>query len=115
MRNSTDMERVADIATLRRLQAHGALAVLFGSEDCSVCKTLQPRIQRMLENDFPRMRSVYVDCQASPDICAQHRVFSLPVFKAFIEGMVIAEEVGVFSIRQLRETLDRPYSVWQSS
>lgn len=115
MQNNTDMESVTDIATLQRLQANGALAILFGGENCNVCKSLQPQLKLMLEQDFPDMRSVYVDCEVSPEICAQYGVFSLPVVKAFIEGMMIAEEVGVFSIGQLRKTLDRPYSMWQAS
>ena len=115
MRNDTEMERVTDIAVLRRLQASGALAILFGGESCNVCKSLQPRLKLMLEQEFPDMRSVYVDCGVSPEICAQYGVFSLPVVKAFIDGMMIAEEVGVFSIGELKKTLDRPYSVWQAS
>lgn len=115
MHNDTEMERVADITTLQRLQANGALAILFGGESCNVCKSLQPRLKLMLEQEFPAMRSVYVDCGVSPEICAQYGVFSLPVVKAFIEGMMIAEEVGVFSVGGLKRTLGRPYSVWQAS
>jgi thioredoxin-like negative regulator of GroEL len=109
------MERVTDISTLQRLKEKGALVILFGGESCNVCNSLQPRLRLMLEQDFPGMRGVYVDCAVSPEICAQHGVFTLPVVKAFIEGMMIAEEVGVFSIGELRKTLDRPYSIWQSS
>ena len=114
MQHNTEMERVTDIATLQSLQANGAVAILFGSESCNVCKSLRPRLRLMLEQHFPDMRSVYVDCGESPGICAQFGVFSLPVVKAFIEGMTIAEEVGVFSIGELRKTLDRHYSVWQA-
>ena len=108
------MQNVTDIAMLQRLQANGALAILFGGENCNVCKSLQPQLKLMLEQNFPEMRSVYVDCEMSPEICAQYGVFSLPVVKAFIEGMMIAEEVGVFSIEQLRKTLNRPYAMWQA-
>jgi thioredoxin-like negative regulator of GroEL len=109
------MERVTDIATLQRLKQHGALVILFGGESCNVCRSLRPRLRLMLEQDFPDIRGVYVDCGVSPEICAQFGVFTLPVVKAFIEGMMIADEVGVFSIGELKKTLDRPYTMWQSS
>ena len=70
-----------------------------------VCKSIRPQLKAMLDEHFPKMQSVYVDCETSPEICAQFSVFSLPVVKVFIEDKLIAEEFGSFSISQLKETL----------
>ena len=61
------------------------------------------------------MKAVYVDCEVSAEICAQHSVFSLPVVKAYIHGLKVAEENGAFSIKQLMQKLERPYTMWQES
>ena len=109
------MKNISDINLLKHLASEGALFILFGGDNCSVCKSIRPQLQVMLEHNFPQMHCVYVDCGASPEICAQYGVFSLPVVKAYIDGMVIAKEVGAFSIKQLIKTLERPYTMWLSS
>jgi thioredoxin len=109
------MKNITDIDLLKHLAPEGALFILFGGESCSVCKSIRPQLQAMLEKNFPEMHSAYVDCGASPEICAQYGVFSLPVIKAYIDGMMAAEEVGAFSIKQLIPTLERPYTMWKAS
>lgn len=108
------MQHMTDINQLNHMKSRGALFILFGGAHCSVCQSLLPQLTLMLEQHFPNMHGVYIDCEKSPDICAQHSVFSLPVVKAYIDGMKIAEQARVFSIKQLIQTLERPYSMWKS-
>lgn len=109
------MQTLTDTNTLKQMEFNGALLILFGAENCAVCKSLRPKLDSILEQEFPEMHAVYIDCKLSPDICAQHSVFSLPVVKAYIDGMKIAEESGAFSIRQLIQTIHRPYAMWRES
>jgi len=106
------MKSITDISLIETLSSNGALFILFGGPTCGVCKSLRPQLKAMLEERFPEMQSAYVDCETSPKICAQFSVFSLPVVKVFIEDKLIVEEFGAFSISQLKEKLDRPYSMW---
>lgn len=106
------MKKITDINLIKSLASEGALFILFGGTTCGVCKSLRPQLKAMLEQNFPDMQGVYIDCEVSPEICAQYSVFSLPVVKVYIEGMLVAEEAGSFSIKQLIQTLERPYSMW---
>ena len=106
------MKSITDISLIEDLSSKGALFILFGGPACGVCKSIRPQLKVMLEEHFPEMQSAYVDCETSPEICAQFSVFSLPVVKVFIDNKLIAEEFGAFSIYQLKEKLDRPYSLW---
>jgi len=106
------MKSIANITLIENQSSKGALFILFGGSTCGVCKSIRPQLKAMLDEHFPEMNSVYVDCEASPEICAQFSVFSLPVVKVFIEDKLIVEEFGAFSISQLKEKLDRPYSMW---
>lgn len=108
------MQPITDINLLNHMKSNGALFILFGGAHCAICQSLLPQLTSMLEQQFPDMRGVYVDCETSPDICAQHSVFSLPVVKAYIDGMKIAEEVRAFSIKQLAQTIERPYAMWKN-
>ena len=106
------MKSISNISLIEDLSSKGALFVLFGGPACGVCKSIRPQLKVMLDEHFPEMQSVYVDCETSPEICAQFSVFSLPIVKVFIEDKLIVEEFGSFSISQLKEKLDRPYSLW---
>ena len=109
------MQNITDIVLLDQMISEGALLVLFCGADCAVCQSIRPQLTSMLEQQFPDMQSVYVDCKASPELCAQHGVFSLPVVKVYIEGMIIAEEVRAFSLNQLMQTIEKPYVMWKAS
>lgn len=107
------MQHITDIDLLNQMKSNGALFILFGGAHCSICQSLRPQLTAMIEKQFPDMRAVYVDCEKSPDICAQHSVFSLPVVLAYIDGMKIAEEGRAFSLKQLSQTIERPYDMWR--
>ncbi len=109
------MQNITDLETLERLKAEGAVFILFGGKHCTVCHSLRPQLASMLDQHFPDMRSVYVDCETSPEICAQHSVFSLPVVNVYIEGMLVTEDARAFSLSKLMQSIERPYAMWKKS
>jgi len=108
------MQNITDINLLKQIKSNGAVFILFGGAHCSVCQSILPQLESMLSQQFPEMHAFYVDCEKSPDICAQHNVFTLPVVKAYIDGMKVAEEARAFSLKQLKESLERPYAMWKN-
>lgn len=105
------MQIINDQAELNKSKA-GAAFLLFGGRDCGVCQTLKPRIEAMLTEEFPKLSGYYVDCHDSGSVvCAQERVFSLPLVQVWFEGQKFAEFGRVFSMGQLREAIARPYQV----
>lgn len=108
------MQTITELDQLDRLKAQGALFILFGGERCSVCQSLKPQLASIIEQQFAGMQAVYVDCEKSPEICAQHSIFSLPVVMVTIDGMKVVELARVFSIGQLIESIQRPYELWKN-
>jgi thioredoxin-like negative regulator of GroEL len=108
----SNMETVSNPEKLDLARQSGALFILFGGEHCNVCHTLRPQLTAMLKQHFPQMKAVYIDCGASPEICAQHSVFSLPAVKVYIEGMLAVEDARSFSLGDLRQRIERPYKIW---
>lgn len=107
------MQDITDIDQLNELKSKGALFILFGGEHCSVCQSLRPQLASILEQQFSDMLAVYIDCEKSPEICAQHSVFTLPVVMAYIDGLKIIEMARVFSVGQLMQGIERPYKLWK--
>jgi thioredoxin-like negative regulator of GroEL len=106
MRNITDLEE------LEKLRDTQAIFILFGGEHCQVCKALRPKLSDRLHSQFPKLQAIYIDCEKSPEICAQFSVFSLPAVKVFIEGGLITEDARAFGMHELMQRIERSYSLW---
>ena len=109
------MHEITDIEELDKLKTAGALLILFGGKQCSVCHAIRPQLENMLASHYPDITSVYIDCETSPEICAQYNVFTLPVVQFFIEGMKITEFARSFSVEQLRQSMKRSYTMWHET
>lgn len=109
------MREITDLEELAKMKASGAVFILFGGKHCNVCHALRPQLVNMLESHYPDITSAYIDCEVSPDICAQHSVFTLPVVQFYIEGLKVTEFARSFSIEQLRQAMQRSYSIWHES
>ena len=109
------MHEITDIEKLGKLKTSGAVFILFGGKHCNVCHALRPQLENMLESHYPDITSAYIDCEASPDICAQHSVFTLPVVQFYIEGKKVTEFARSFSIEQLRQSMYRSYTIWREN
>jgi thioredoxin-like negative regulator of GroEL len=112
---STAMHQITDIERLEKMKSLDAVLILFGGKQCNVCRVLRPQLENMLASYYPEMQAAYIDCEVSPDICAQHGVFSLPVVKVYIEGMKITEFARSFSVDQLRQSIYRSYNIWHEN
>ncbi|WP_108445162.1 thioredoxin family protein [Halomonas denitrificans] len=106
------MTPVADRAAFEAtLAAHPAVLVLFGGRACGVCQAIKPRLEALLAAEFPRLEACYADCQGeAAALCAQRRIFSLPVVELWFDGQRFATFARVFSLAEVRRALERPYA-----
>ncbi len=109
------MHEINDIEKFVKMKATGAVFILFGGKQCNVCQALRPQLENMLESHYPDITSAYIDCEVSPEICAQHSVFTLPVVQFYIEDKKITEFARSFSIEQLRQSMQRSYTMWHEN
>jgi thioredoxin-like negative regulator of GroEL len=94
------------------LQSNAAVLQLYGGASCGVCQAIKPQLERLSSEEFPKLVTAYVDCQASAGpLCATQGIFSLPVVQLWFEGQRFAEFVRVFSIGEVRAALERPYGL----
>jgi thioredoxin 1 len=108
------MQTISTAQQLEQLNSNSALLVLFGGPHCGVCVAIKPKIERLMMQAFPDIALAYVDCEQNPDICAQHRVFSLPATKFYIEGQLCLEMARSFSVKELASQIERIYSLWKA-
>ena len=94
------------------LQSNPAVLVLFGGPHCGVCQALKPQLEKLANDEFPKLVTAYIDCQeAAGPVCAARGIFSLPVVQLWFGGQRFAEFARVFSIGEVRSALERPYGL----
>jgi thiol-disulfide isomerase/thioredoxin len=93
------------------LDGEPGVLVYFSTPSCQVCKALRPKVADLLVTEFPRMRSLYVDCTRAPDIAARFSVFAVPTLVVFLEGREWIRKGRSFAIAELRAELARPYGL----
>lgn len=109
------METLVDAESLAQ-HRQGNVLVMFGGADCSVCQAMKPKIEQLLEREFPELHAVYLDCHGQADsVCAQEGVFTLPLVQLWFDGKKFAEFSRVFAIGQVRDAIARPYEVMYDS
>ncbi|NWO04149.1 thioredoxin family protein [Marinobacter nauticus] len=94
------------------LQSSPAVLLLYGGASCGVCQAIKPQLEKLVSEEFPRLVTAYIDCQATAGpLCAARGIFSLPVVQLWFEGQRFAEFVRVFSLGEVRAALERPYGL----
>lgn len=75
----------------------------FWAEWCRPCKTISPILEKIVNEANGNLRLAKVNIDLNPNLAMQYNVRSIPTVKAFIEGHVATEIVGVQPENRIRE------------
>jgi len=101
-----------DFKNLKNLVAEKtAILLYFYNDNCAPCKVLRPKVQEMLETDFPAMEFVLINAEQFPLIAAEYGVFASPTLLVFFEGKEFIRESKNISISELHEKIERYYNL----
>jgi putative thioredoxin len=78
----------------------------FWAEWCHPCKTLGPILEKIVNEANGSLRLAKVNIDQNPNLAMQFNVRSIPTVKAFIEGQVATEFVGVQPEARLRKLIN---------
>ena len=93
------------------LEKHDAIFIYFNSSSCNVGEALAPKVMKLIETTFPKMKFFYVDREMSPDIAARFSVFVEPTILTFFAGKETLRKSRHFSMDELENAMSRPYSI----
>jgi putative thioredoxin len=79
----------------------------FWAEWCKPCKTLSPMLESLAHEAGGGFRLAKVNVDHSPNIALRFGVRSIPTIKAFTQGEVVGEVVGLQPEPRLREFINR--------
>ncbi len=92
------------------IQTEDAALFYFSHEACNVCKVLKPKLLDLILDEFPKIKTYYVDTQNYPDIAGQNSVFAVPTIIIFFDKNEYIRKSRNISIAVLKRELQRPYS-----
>jgi thiol-disulfide isomerase/thioredoxin len=91
------------------LKQENTSALYFTSPGCGVCHTLKPKLEAMLQAEFPLIQFIEINIPDHPEITGQHRVFTSPTLLVFFDGKEYLRSVRNMGVTQIMEKLKRPY------
>jgi thioredoxin-like negative regulator of GroEL len=93
----------------KTLDQNQAALFYFSASHCSVCKVLKPKLNQMIENDYPEIHLFYIDIEKYPQIAGQMRIFTIPTLLIYFEGKEFYRISRNISLEALKTTIERPY------
>jgi thiol-disulfide isomerase/thioredoxin len=85
----------------------------FSGENCSVCNTLRPKVEMLVEQQFPSVKYVEIKSEKAPYITAKYSVFSVPVVMFFVEGRDYIREARNISLDELTKKMDKIVTLYE--
>jgi thioredoxin-like negative regulator of GroEL len=83
----------------------------FSGENCNVCHALRPKFKALFDEEFPKIKQIYLDAHENPEISAHFQFFSVPTMIVFLDGREFVREGRAVSLHKMTEQLKRPYMI----
>jgi len=88
-----------------------ALLLYFYNDSCAPCKVLRPKVQELVETEFPEMEFILINAENHPSVSAEFGVFASPTILVFFESKEYIRESKNISISELHNKIERIYSL----
>lgn len=83
----------------------------FKNNHCPPCKVLRPKIESLINTDFPKLEFVIVDSIKNPELCSEFNVYANPTILVFLEGKEYIRKSKYVSVSQFKGELNRLYTM----
>ena len=88
-----------------------AVLLYFYNDNCAPCKILRPKVQELVQDNFPNFEFRLINAEQFPATSAQFGVFASPALLVFFEGKEYIRESKNISIGELHDKIERIYSM----
>jgi len=85
--------------------------IYFSRKSCNVGNALEPKVENLLEENYPKIPFYFVDMDKTPIITAKYNVFVEPTILVLFDGKEAIRKSRVFSIEELSNAINRIYKI----
>ena len=93
------------------LKENMGVLLYFSTFKCNVGEALEPKVIKMLNENFPKIPFYYIDMQMLPEVAAKHGVFVEPTILVFFDGRETIRKSRLISIPDLAASIERIYKL----
>jgi thioredoxin-like negative regulator of GroEL len=93
--------------TKAEIDKHASILLLISTERCSVCVALDQRLKPWIQSSFPDLAYHKIKLEDFPMLRGELMVFSAPVILLFQNGKEVLRKVGVFSLEETFDEINR--------
>jgi thioredoxin-like negative regulator of GroEL len=108
MRYFTSLQSLEDV--MHFMKQHNLVFLYISRDDCTVCHSLLPQIQRLME-DYPRIALGIVKADEVQAIAGTFLVFTVPAMLLFVEGKEMIREARFVHMQTLRDKIEQIYLI----
>ena len=83
----------------------------FSRVSCNVGEALEPKVIKLLEDNFPKIPFYFVDMDKTPTIPVKYSVFVEPTIIIIFDGKETIRKSRIISIGDLSNSIDRIYKL----
>ncbi len=91
------------------ISSSDALLLYFSHDGCNVCKVLRPKLECLLNDNYPKFKFTYINTVEQPEVAAQFQVFTVPTVLVYFEGKEYFRFSRNIGLSQLEDAIKRPY------
>jgi len=96
------------MSDLNQLLSKNSIILFYIShEECSVCKSLKPKIVEMIENNFSEIEFHYIDINKTPEVASQLLAMTVPTIILYIDRKEYLRIGRNVSVEILKEKINR--------
>lgn len=102
---------VDKISISEQVKSKPAVMLYFKNDHCGPCKVLRPKVQALIETEFPKLELIVVDSVQNPALSGEFQVFANPTLLVFFDGKEYIRKSKYVSIGELETEISRLYAM----
>ena len=91
------------------LEQHPLVLLYFSGSACSACSALKPKLEGLIQSEFPLVKFVEIETSTNLELAAQHSAFAVPTALLMTQGKEAQRFVRNFGLHEVKSTLNRLY------
>jgi thioredoxin 1 len=93
------------------IRTHKGVLFYFATTSCSVGEALEPKVQKLLHQKYPKLEYCSIDMNLAAELSAAHQVFVEPTILLFLEGKEYLRKSRHIGLVELDMSIGRIYDL----